>query len=117
MVVLDNQLYEKPVDANDAYRILSSLSNRTHEVITAVTIMHQKQSITIVSSAKVTFYPLSKQDIEDYIASQEPFDKAGAYAIQGLGAKFIRSIEGDYYTIMGFPIAEVYWQLKSWNVL
>lgn len=117
IVLLDGEILEKPVDDADCYRILSRLSDRQHEVITAVTIINQGHEITFSSTSKVTFYPLDDGEIKRYILSKEPFDKAGAYAIQGLGAKFIRSIEGDFYTIMGLPIAELYWHLKKMNII
>lgn len=117
IVILNGEVLNKPKDHDDAYRILELLSNNTHEVITAVTMLYQNKEISFQESAMVEFYPLTKKEILDYIATSEPFDKAGAYAIQGLGAKFIKSINGDYYTIMGLPVARVYQQLKKWNAI
>lgn len=117
IVLLDGLLLEKPKDEADCYRILRLLSNKTHEVITGVTMLHKEKKITFSVSSKVTFYPLTDRDITAYIETKEPFDKAGAYAIQGDGAKFIQHIEGDYYAIMGLPIARVYWQLKEWQLI
>ena len=94
--------------------MLELLSDNTHEVVTAVTILDQGQRETFSSIAEVTFYPLSEEEIEDYIHTNEPMDKAGSYAIQGDGAKFVRSIKGDFYTIVGLPVAELYHRLKKY---
>ena len=114
VVRIADQVLGKPKDHDEAKAMLRSLSDKTHEVVTAVTILYQDQIETFSSIAKVTFYPLSEQEIEDYIATNEPFDKAGSYAIQGDAARFIRSIEGDYYTIVGLPLAELYHRLKKY---
>ena len=117
IVLLNGQVLEKPIDEADCYRILRLLSNQKHEVITAVTLLYQQKKVTFEVSSYVTFYPLSDADIAAYIATKEPFDKAGAYAIQGHGAKLIAHLEGDYYAVMGLPISRVYWQLKDWNII
>ncbi len=108
LVTINNERLGKPKDEEDAYRMLSELSGKTHDVITAVSIISPKMSETFSSVSMVTFYPMSDKEIREYIASKEPMDKAGAYAIQGLGAKYIKGIVGDYYAIMGLPIGEVY---------
>ena len=87
---------------------------KSYEVVTGVTIIVDDKIETFSSIAKVTFYPLTEQEIDDYIKTNEPRDKAGSYAIQGLGAKFIKSIDGDFYTIMGLPIWELYHRLKKY---
>ena len=94
--------------------MLRDWSDKTHEVVTGVTILYKDQVETFSSVAKVNFYPLSEEEIDEYVSTNEPMDKAGAYAIQGDAAKFIRSIEGDYYTIVGLPIAELYHRLKHY---
>jgi septum formation protein len=94
--------------------MLMELSNHTHEVVTGVTILYQGKAETFSSVAEVKFYPLSEKEIDEYIATNEPMDKAGAYAIQGDAAKFIQSIHGDYYTIVGLPVAELYHRLKKY---
>ena len=114
IVKIGNDVLGKPKDLDDARRMLRELSDKTHEVVTGVTILYQGKAETFSSVAKVTFYPLSDEEIEDYISTNEPMDKAGSYAIQGDAAKFIRSIEGDYYTIVGLPVAELYHRLKKY---
>ena len=94
--------------------MLMELSDHTHEVVTGVTILYQGKAETFSSVAEVKFYPLSEKEIDEYIATNEPMDKAGAYAIQGDAAKFIQSIHGDYYTIVGLPVAELYHRLKKY---
>ncbi len=114
IVKIGNDILGKPKSHEEARKMLKELSGNTHEVVTAVTILYKDQTETFSSIAKVNFYPLSEEEIETYIASNEPMDKAGAYAIQGDAAKFISSIEGDYYTIVGLPIGELYHRLKKY---
>ena len=114
IVKIGNDILGKPKSYDEAEKMLRELSYNTHEVVTAVTIFYQDQTETFSSVAKVTFYPLSDEEIKEYIATNEPMDKAGAYAIQGDAAKFIRSIEGDFYTIVGLPIAELYHRLQKY---
>ena len=103
------EILGKPSDATDAARILEMLSSKTHEVLTAVvlTIDPKTNPLCLVQISEVEFAHLSKEQIESYIASGEPFGKAGAYGIQGLGGAFIPSIKGSYSGIMGLPIYEV----------
>jgi len=114
IVKIGNDILGKPKSTQEAAKMLRELSDNTHEVVTGVTILCNGKAETFSSVAKVTFYPLSEEEIQDYIATNEPMDKAGAYAIQGDAAKFIRSIEGDYYTIVGLPVAELYHRLKKY---
>lgn len=114
IVKIGNDILGKPKSTEEAAKMLRELSDNTHEVVTGVTILCNGKAETFSSVAKVTFYPLSEEEIQDYIATNEPMDKAGAYAIQGDAAKFIRSIEGDYYTIVGLPVAELYHRLKKY---
>ena len=114
IVKINNQVLGKPRSYEQAKKMLEILSNNTHEVVTGVTILNGDKKETFSNVAKVTFYPLTEQEIDEYIKTNEPMDKAGAYAIQGLGAKFIKSIEGDFYTIMGLPIAELYHRLQKY---
>lgn len=114
IVKINNEVLGKPKDYYQAKEMLEKLSNETHEVVTGCTIIVDDKIETFSSIAKVTFYQLSDQEIDDYIKTNEPMDKAGAYAIQGLGAKFVKSIEGDFYTIMGLPIAQLYQRLKKY---
>jgi septum formation protein len=105
-VVLEGKVLGKPKDAADAIAMLTALSGRTHEVVTAVVLRWEAQLAQAVSSSRVTFRPLLKDEIERYIATGEPFDKAGAYAIQGRAAAFIRHLEGSYSGVMGLPLFE-----------
>ena len=114
IVKIGNEALGKPHTIEEAREMLHKLSGKTHEVVTAVTILYRDQTETFSSIAEVTFYPLSEEEIDGYISTNEPFDKAGAYAIQGDAAKFIRCIHGDYYTIVGLPIGELYQRLKKY---
>lgn len=114
IVKIDNKVLGKPKSFEQAKQMLELLSGNTHEVVTGVTIMSKDNVETFSSIASVTFYPLSEKEIVDYINTNEPMDKAGSYAIQGIGAKFIKSINGDFYTIMGLPIAELYHRLAKY---
>ncbi len=114
IVKIGNTALGKPHSIEEAKKMLRDLSDKTHEVVTGVTILYKDQVETFSSVAKVNFYPLSEEEIDEYVSTNEPMDKAGAYAIQGDAAKFIRSIEGDYYTIVGLPIAELYHRLKHY---
>ena len=114
IVKINNQVLGKPKTHEEAREMLHLSSGNTHEVITGVTILYQNQRETFSSTSSVTFYPLTDEEIDIYIATNEPLDKAGSYAIQGDGAKFIRSINGDFYTIVGLPIGELYHRLKKY---
>ena len=107
VVILDGEVLGKPRDAADAERMLTELSGRTHIVITgcAVIVNGKKRSFSEVTS--VEFYPLSQKEIADYIATGEPFDKAGAYGIQGRGSVLVRRIEGDFFNVVGLPVARL----------
>jgi len=105
-VVLDGAIFGKPVDATDAVRMLSLLAGRTHEVLTAIALRRERHILVAVSASKVTLRDLRGEEIERYVASGEPFDKAGAYAVQGRAAAFIRWIEGSYSGVMGLPLHE-----------
>ncbi|KAF0226389.1 MAG: septum formation protein [Erysipelotrichaceae bacterium] len=112
VVVIDDVILGKPIDNEDAIRMLDLLSGKTHKVITGVCMISDKEKVVFHSISKVTFYPLTDAMIKSYVASNLPLDKAGAYGIQDRGALFIKSISGDYYTIMGLPIAEVSRRLR-----
>ncbi len=105
IVVLGNEIINKPADNNEAAEMLSTLSGKTHSVITAVALKEIPSGANTSGSteSKVTFRKLSRVDIENYIASGEPFGKAGAYAIQGLGGDLVEGYEGDLDNIIGFP--------------
>jgi len=105
-VVLDGTIFGKPRDARDAMRMLAQLSGRTHRVITAVAVSWEAQVVRATSTSKVTFRTLAHDEIERYVATGEPFDKAGAYAVQGRAAAFITRLEGSYSGVMGLPLCE-----------
>lgn len=107
-VVVAGEVLEKPVDAEDARRMLRLLSGRTHEVLTGICLLGEGRTVVDVCRTSVTFATLSEAEIEGYIASGEPFDKAGAYGIQGLASRFVTAIDGDYNNIVGLPVALVY---------
>lgn len=110
VVDLDGIALGKPRDASEAAAMLSGLSGREHLVHTAFAIAIPGGSAPPVeerSTTRVRFYPLAREEIATYVASGEPFDKAGAYGIQGRAAALVESIEGDFYTVMGLPLARV----------
>ena len=115
-VVLENRVFGKPKDADDAVEMLHALSGRTHEVISAVCMMSAKQEHGDVCVSRVRFAELSEADVTAYVATGEPFGKAGAYAIQGLGATLIEHLEGSYSGVMGLPLFETSRLLRKFGV-
>ncbi len=112
VVTLDGRIFEKPDNRKQARDMLEQLSNKTHQVITGFSLLTPKQQIIDHEITDVTFYDLSQEEIEMYLRSDEPFDKAGAYGIQGLASLFIRQIAGCYFNVVGFPLAKFYHHLK-----
>lgn len=106
-VVLGNEILGKPEDDEGAKRMLRKFSGTTHDVYTAVVITDGTQEECILSQASVTFYELTDEEIERYLATGDHRDKAGAYGIQSYAGAFVESISGDYYSIVGFPIGAV----------
>ncbi len=116
VVILDGVIYEKPVDRADAIHIISQLSGRVHQVITGVCLLSQKKKQVLSGISKVHFNTLSQEEIEYYVDAYQPFDKAGAYAIQEwIGLCKIAKIEGTYANIMGLPVDLVYQALAAWD--
>lgn len=113
-VVLGNEILGKPEDDEEAKRMLRKFSGTTHDVYTAVVITDGTQEECILSQASVTFYELTDEEIERYLATGDHRDKAGAYGIQSYAGAFVESISGDYYSIVGFPIGAVNQALKKW---
>ena len=114
IVVLNNEVIGKPKDRNDAVTILSKLSGQKHEVITGVVILHGEKTISFADITEVEFHPLTKEQIEFYVDKYKPYDKAGAYAIQEwIGVVGIKSVNGDFYNVMGLPVSRVVQQLKE----
>ena len=118
VVAYEGKILGKPKDEADALRMLTMLSGKEHEVYTGVALIDNRdQSMeNFFERTKVTMYPVSEEEIRDYIAGGEPMDKAGAYAIQGLGAKFIQKIEGDYNNVVGLPIGRIYQEIKRKSI-
>jgi septum formation protein len=112
-VVLDDRVLEKPHHAASAKAMLRALSCREHVVLTGICLKHRGGTIVDCESTRVSFVALDEREIEEYVASGEPMDKAGAYAIQGLASKFIDRIEGCYFNVMGLPLALVYKHLNT----
>ncbi len=104
-VFIDNNIIGKPSNEKAAYQILKLLSGRTHHVITGVALCRGGHISCFSQATEVEFYPLSEEEINDYILTGEPMDKAGAYGIQGKGAIFVRGIKGDYFNVVGLPVA------------
>ena len=104
IVVCNEEILGKPADAQDAARMLRLLSGREHQVITGVAIITPQGTRTQADTTTVTMRKISEEEIQSYIATGEPMDKAGAYAIQGAAAPFITSIEGDYTNVVGLPV-------------
>jgi len=114
VVVLDGDIIGKPRDRADAISILSRLAGEQHEVITGVILSRGRDEIAFAESTVVTFYDLSESQIANYVDKYQPFDKAGAYAIQEwIGVVGIRSIEGDFYNVMGLPVSRVVRELAN----
>lgn len=112
VVAVDNEILGKPENAEHAFEMLSLLSGRQHSVFTGVTLLHGGKSKSFFCETKVNFYELSKQEINDYIACGECFDKAGAYGIQGKGSLFVSGICGDYFNVVGLPVSRLARELK-----
>ena len=108
MVFKDGLLLGKPKNTEDAYAMLSSLSGYTHSVFTGIAVCYKGKTVLDVVETKVLFRDLSKSEIESYIDSNEPFDKAGAYGIQGLGALLVKEIHGDYFNVVGLPVSRLF---------
>lgn len=106
IVVLNNEVLEKPRDSAAAGAMLAKLSGQTHQVMTAVALADRQQTLDCLVITDVTFRVLTPEDIASYVASGEPMDKAGAYGIQGLGGNFVRKINGSYHAVVGLPLVE-----------
>ena len=114
-VLLGDQLLEKPADKRDAARMLSLIAGRTHTVYTGVTLQNlgRQYSETRVAESEVRMLPLSASDISWYVETGEPLDKAGAYAVQGIGGMFIDSIHGSYTNVVGLPLAMLFQMMRK----
>lgn len=117
VVAVGDEILGKPEDATDAARMLRLLSNRTHEVITAVCLLGNGFEDVRSETTAVHFNAMSEAEIADYVATGEPMDKAGAYAIQGRASRWISKIDGDYYNVVGLPVDLVWRMLHEHNVV
>lgn len=115
-VFIDGEMLGKPHSEEEAKAMLRRLSGRTHSVITGCALCRDDKVESFSVETKVRFYELSEQEIDDYVATGDPMDKAGAYGIQSEGAHLVKGIEGDFYTVMGFPVAEMYRKMKSFEL-
>jgi septum formation protein len=116
IVVLDGDILGKPRDDADAAATLRRLSGRTHTVFTAVAVVRGGRTVSGVESVEVTFRPLTKEQIESYVATREPMDKAGAYGIQGYGAVIVERVHGDYFAVMGLALGRLVGLLEDVGV-
>lgn len=118
IVEVDGEILGKPRDKAEACQMLEKLSGRSHNVVTAFSLINIEKGISVkeCSTTKVYFKNLTREDIEWYISTEEPMDKAGAYGIQGKGSAFVERIEGDFFTVMGFPIQKFIEILKSLGI-
>jgi septum formation protein len=114
-VVSQGRIFAKPENAAEARKMLATLSGKTHEVLTGLSIVRTPDGLQAsgVETTRVAFLPLSPAQIDAYIATGEPFDKAGGYGIQGIGGKFIPRIEGCYFNVMGLPLSRLWQMLRS----
>ena len=107
VVALDGAVLGKPADELDAFKMLSTLSGCRHQVYTGLTVLRGEECHTVSEETTVTFRELSAEEIDRYVATGEPMDKAGAYGIQGYGALLVEGIQGDYYNVMGLPVCRL----------
>ena len=122
VVVIDNKILGKPKNEIDAKKMLKELSGKAHKVLTGVCIKSTVDEELVTTSSfvccsKVYFKKLSETEIEEYVSSKEPMDKAGAYAIQGLAGKFVEKINGSFHNIVGLPVCQIYKVLKEENLI
>ena len=113
LVILDGVPLGKPKDRENGFDMLRSLSGRSHTVLTGCAIISKEHEETFYDSAYVTFNDMTDEEINEYLDTDEPVDKAGAYGIQGFGAKYISKVNGDYYSVMGVPLQKLYNKLRD----
>lgn len=107
VVILGEKIMGKPKDELSAFEMLSDLSGKVHTVITGVCLCYKGKSYSFSEKTEVEFYPLLIEEINEYIKTGEPFDKAGAYGIQGLGGVLVKGIKGDFYNVVGLPVSRL----------
>ena len=113
VVACDGKILGKPQDREDAIRMLTMLQGQTHSVYTGVTLLEESKQTIFAEETKVTMYPMTEEEIAWYVSTKEPMDKAGAYGIQGLCARFVKEIRGDYNNVVGLPVGRIYQELKK----
>ena len=113
VVIIDGVILGKPHDAQDAKRMLRLLSGRTHTVVSGVCICHGSKTLSFTQNTLVSFYDMSDEEIDSYVQECSPLDKAGAYGIQDRGGLFVKHIDGDFYNIVGLPIARLNREIKK----
>ncbi|WP_035387586.1 Maf family protein [Exiguobacterium undae] len=116
VVSLDHRILEKPADRTAALEMLRLLSGRTHEVVTGVTILTDEREETFTVTTKVRFCTIPESWMLSYVATDEPYDKAGGYGIQGIGGLFVEAIDGDYYNVVGLPINPISRRLDALGI-
>lgn len=116
VVSFNNIIFEKPNNVAEARQMITALSGSTHVVYSAVILKSSTFEEIIVERTEVTFFELTEEEIEDYIHTDEPYDKAGGYGIQSFGAVFVKHIKGDYNTVVGLPLSKVYRALKKYGI-
>lgn len=115
VVALDGKILGKPKNEENAKEMLRFLSGRTHSVFTGVTLASDKKTKTFAVETKVKFFELTNEEIDAYIKTKEPFDKAGAYGIQGYGSLLVEKIDGDYFNVVGLPVSTLARELKAFE--
>lgn len=115
IVYNNNRILGKPKDKEDAFKMISDLSGKSHDVYTGVTLDIDGKIVSFAEKTRVDVYAMTESEIYDYIATGEPMDKAGAYAIQGYFAAYIKGIEGDYNNVVGLPVGRICQELKNYR--
>ena len=121
VVAVDNNIMGKPSSKEDAYRMIKAIQGRCHEVLTGVTLIvcdgiNNPRKLSFYESTSVEIYEMDEDEINKYIDTKEPYDKAGAYAIQGLFAKHVKKIDGDYYNVVGLPVSRIIKEAKELDI-
>lgn len=123
IVACENRILGKPATEADAIKMLETLQGQEHEVYTGVTLLYRSKKAgeggdvsckSFHEATKVEFFPMTEQEIQEYVSTKDPMDKAGAYGIQGFCARYIRGIEGDYNNVVGLPVGRLYQEMKEW---
>lgn len=116
VIAFERTIFEKPKDKTEAYQMIAALSGNAHDVYTGVMIRSQDDERIFVERTQVVFWPLTQEEIEWYISTSDPYDKAGAYGIQSLGSMFVKEIVGDYYNVVGLPLSRVVRELRDFSI-